>query len=334
MRAAKPARWKFRTRPAGWLPPSLRHRVRSALRWVRWIVRFAGAGGADVRCVVEVSPFDVAKLRDPSLEGSEYQRGPLYRANLRAVVFTRDGAWCLYCGGRERLQIDHVVPRTAGGSDAPHNRVAACHSCNHAKDHQELRTWLEQVERETPPSGRDRLKKHHHEVLRYTTALAAGHAPLHAAAAVNLAALALAKEIVALGEVSECTGADTASWRAAAKLPKTHWVDALCAAMQGHTGRIACGRPVRITMTGRGRRLVVPRNASGFPRLDGKKRIVGSHRATPPHGLRAGDAVQGRAARKDGRIVRGTPTAARHDGRCVVGTTSRNRINVMAHTLR
>ena len=47
MRAAKPARWKFRTRPVGWIPPSLRHRVQSALWWVRWVVRFAGAGGAD-----------------------------------------------------------------------------------------------------------------------------------------------------------------------------------------------------------------------------------------------------------------------------------------------
>ena len=51
------------------------------LRWVRWVVRFAGAGGADVHCVVEVSPFDVAKLRDPEVEGSDYQRGRLYRAN-------------------------------------------------------------------------------------------------------------------------------------------------------------------------------------------------------------------------------------------------------------
>ena len=322
MRAAKPARWKFRTRPAGGIPPSLRHRVQSALRWVWWVVRFAGAGGADVHCVVEVSPFDVAKLRDPEVEGSEYQRGPLYRANLRAAVFERDGAKCLYCGGRERLQIDHVVPRTGGGSDAPHNRVAACHSCNQAKDRTELRTWLEEVEREAPRSGRARLRKHHHGVLRYTTALAGGHVPLHAAAAVNVAAPALAKEMAALGKVSECTGADTASWRATAKLPKTHWVDALCTAMQGQAGRIACGRPVRITMTGRGRRLVVARNASGFPRLDGKKRIVRSHRATPPHGLRAGDAVRGREARKDGRIVRGTLTTARHDGRCVVEASS------------
>ena len=123
-RAAKPARWKHRTRAPGWLPPSLEHRVEGTLRWIRWILKFATADGAEATFAVEVSAFDVAKLRDPSLEGSAYQRG---------AVLTRDGAWCLYCGSAERLEIEHVVAKSRGGSDAPHNRVAACHACNHSK---------------------------------------------------------------------------------------------------------------------------------------------------------------------------------------------------------
>ena len=100
-------------------------------------------------------------------------------------------------------------------------------------------------------TAHDMVKKHHREVLRHTSALAAGKVPLVAAAAVNVAAPALGKEMAALGTVSECTGADTAAWRAMARLPKTHWVDAVCAAMQGQAVRMACGRPTRITMTGR-----------------------------------------------------------------------------------
>ncbi|HMN45855.1 MAG TPA: HNH endonuclease signature motif containing protein [Povalibacter sp.] len=44
---------------------------------------------------------------------------------------------CVYCGfdGRTfdawmQLSIDHIRPRSCGGTDEPNNRVAACGSCN------------------------------------------------------------------------------------------------------------------------------------------------------------------------------------------------------------
>lgn len=46
------------------------------------------------------------------------------------------GAHCFYCGIREkiyRLTIDHVVPRSRGGTDALANLVLACEPCNKAK---------------------------------------------------------------------------------------------------------------------------------------------------------------------------------------------------------
>ena len=282
---------------------------------------------------VEISAFDVAKLRDPTLEGSDYQRGPLYRANLRAAVYARDGRWYLYCGSNERLEIDHVVPRSDGGSDAPHNRVAACRACNQAKDNQRLETWLEHVQRNAPPRQLKTLLDHHGKVIAYTAALAAGKVPLRAAAAVNVAAPRLALELAKLGTVAECTGADTAAWRNNARLPKAHWVDALCAATRENASASTSGRPLEISTTGPGRRLVVKRNASGFPRRKKDRRIVDSHRETPPHGLRAGDAVRGKKPTKTGQLVRGTLSTARHDGRCTVKTRAGARINCMARTL-
>jgi 5-methylcytosine-specific restriction endonuclease McrA len=58
-----------------------------------------------------------------------YQR----RVNLsrRAVLF-RDGRRCQYCG-RDADSIDHVVPRSRGGTHAWENVVAACRRCNLAK---------------------------------------------------------------------------------------------------------------------------------------------------------------------------------------------------------
>ena len=50
----------------------------------------------------------------------------------RRAVFTRDGQTCVYCGG-SATSIDHVVPRSRGGTHTWDNVVAACRRCNHAK---------------------------------------------------------------------------------------------------------------------------------------------------------------------------------------------------------
>lgn len=50
----------------------------------------------------------------------------------RRAVFARDDYRCQYCGeGAD--SIDHVVPRSRGGSDDWDNLAAACRSCNSAK---------------------------------------------------------------------------------------------------------------------------------------------------------------------------------------------------------
>ena len=220
--------------------------------------------------------------------------------------------------------------RTSGCSS---NRVAACHGCNHATVNRHLETWVEQLEREATPRPRKTLLDLHRKILVYTAALAGEKVPLRAAAAVNVAAPRLAFELAELGAVSERTGADTAAWRNNTRLPQAHWVDALCAATPEKAPAFRSGRPLDISMTGRGRRLVVKRNASGFPRLKNDGRIVDSHRETPPHGLRAGDAIRANKPSKKGQLVRGTLSTARHDGRCIVKTRAGARINCMANTL-
>lgn len=55
---------------------------------------------------------------------------------LRPIVFARDNYTCVYCGAkpdRWLLEMDHVVPRSRGGSDDQSNLVTACQSCNGSK---------------------------------------------------------------------------------------------------------------------------------------------------------------------------------------------------------
>ncbi|MCX7703075.1 MAG: HNH endonuclease [Planctomycetota bacterium] len=51
----------------------------------------------------------------------------------RASLLARDGCTCQYCGRRlppSRLTIDHIIPRSRGGSDDWDNLVVACIDCN------------------------------------------------------------------------------------------------------------------------------------------------------------------------------------------------------------
>lgn len=51
-------------------------------------------------------------------------------AFTRFNVFLRDRFSCQYCGAREELTFDHVVPRSKGGMTTWENVVAACSPCN------------------------------------------------------------------------------------------------------------------------------------------------------------------------------------------------------------
>ncbi|RMF61670.1 MAG: HNH endonuclease [Bacteroidetes bacterium] len=58
-----------------------------------------------------------------------YKRILLTRKN----VLRRDHFRCQYCGSREQLTIDHIVPKSRGGPDTWENLVAACVPCNNRK---------------------------------------------------------------------------------------------------------------------------------------------------------------------------------------------------------
>ena len=56
----------------------------------------------------------------------------------RFEVLKRDGFRCTYCGASDRLEVDHVIPRSAGGTDDDGNLTASCWECNRGKAHNEI----------------------------------------------------------------------------------------------------------------------------------------------------------------------------------------------------
>ncbi len=84
-----------------------------------------------------------------------YVRVP-YRVNVpltRKAVFARDGGRCVYCGAAA-TSLDHVVPKSRGGTHSWDNVVSACGRCNHVKaDRGIAELGWRLVRQPTVPSG-------------------------------------------------------------------------------------------------------------------------------------------------------------------------------------
>lgn len=65
-------------------------------------------------------------------------------AHLRSTVFERDDYTCRYCGRRGiKLECDHVVPVSRGGSNDLSNLATACFECNRSKHNKTVEEWLQ-----------------------------------------------------------------------------------------------------------------------------------------------------------------------------------------------
>jgi 5-methylcytosine-specific restriction endonuclease McrA len=66
-----------------------------------------------------------------------YDRMPKRHVRFsRFNVFARDKNTCQYCGRkfpRSELNLDHVIPRSRGGTSSWENVVCSCHACNRRK---------------------------------------------------------------------------------------------------------------------------------------------------------------------------------------------------------
>lgn len=53
--------------------------------------------------------------------------------HVRIAVWRRDGGKCVRCGSRKKLEYDHIVPVSRGGSNTARNIELLCETCNRKK---------------------------------------------------------------------------------------------------------------------------------------------------------------------------------------------------------
>ena len=125
------ARFDNRTRPNGWLSPSMKQKADSH---IRIIDKFASLVPVN-KIKIETAKFDIQKINNFDIHGKEYQNGVQKDfENVREYVLYRDNHTCQHCKKTNLLlQVHHIISRKTGGN-RPDNLVTLCLKC-HEKHH-------------------------------------------------------------------------------------------------------------------------------------------------------------------------------------------------------
>ena len=237
----RPARWRNRRRPKGWLPPSQMSRVQNVLTWVQRLRRWCPIGAISYEAV----RFDTQALQNPEIEGIAYQHGTLAGLEVKEYLLTKWEHRCSYCQKMDvPLEVEHIVPKRRGGSDRITNLTLSCTACNRKKN--------------TQTAGE----------FGFPYVQAQASQPLKDAAAANSTRRALYERLKATGLPIEASTGGWTKWnRKQRGIPKAHWLDAVCVGPstpeQVHWQQVI---PLLITAKGRQCRQMCNVDDLGFPR--------------------------------------------------------------------
>jgi 5-methylcytosine-specific restriction endonuclease McrA len=257
-------RFLNRTRPEGWLAPSLAHRVETSMTWVKRLIKLSPIGSI----AQELVRFDLQQLENPEISGIEYQQGELAGYEVREYLLNKWHRKCTYCSIENvPLQVEHIHPKAKGGSNRISNLCLACEPCNRKKATQDIAQFLSKKP--------DLLKQIQAQAKR----------PLKDAAVVNSTRWKLLEMLKATGlPVTTGSGGQTKFNRTTQGLSKSHWLDAACV---GNTTvlEVLTTQPLLIKAAGHGTRQACGTDKYGFPIR---------HRSTVKvhFGFRTGDIVR------------------------------------------
>lgn len=293
-------RFNNRTRKPGWLPPSLQSRVENITSWTTRLRGFAPLTALSM----ELVRFDTQKLQNPEISGVEYQQGELMGYELREYLLEKWGRQCAYCKKKNiPLQIEHIYPRSKGGSDRVSNLTLACEKCNQKKGNKDVSEFLKR------------------KPERFKSILAVAKAPLTDAAAVNATRCALLEALKRTGlPVETGSGGRTKYNRSKQGYRKEHWLDAVCVGESGAKVFVEQDKQLLyIKAMGRGSRQMCRVDQYGFPRTGpkGAKRV---------QGFQTGDVVVA--------MVLTGKKQGRYEGRVAIRATGSFNIKTKAQTVQ
>jgi RRXRR protein len=132
-------RFDNRRRQAGWLPPSIGHKLDAHIKLVHRIkARLPVA-----RIIIETASFDIQRINNPQIEGAEYQAGEqLGYHNSTAYIRHRDNYKCQNPNCKSKpntpTQIHHLGywKSPPDRSNRPANLITLCIKCHTPANHE------------------------------------------------------------------------------------------------------------------------------------------------------------------------------------------------------
>lgn len=124
------ARFLNRRKPEKWIPPSLQSKVNNIKTWVDRLIKICPI----TKVCLEHCKFDTQLMSNPEINGIEYQQGTLQGYEVREYLLEKFGRKCCYCKKEGvPLEIEHIIPKSRGGSNSITNLALACRKCNQKK---------------------------------------------------------------------------------------------------------------------------------------------------------------------------------------------------------
>ncbi len=245
------ARFDNRTRSKGWLAPSLKSRVDNIYYFAKKLSKLLPINSISI----ETMRFDTQKIQNPEISNLEYQQGELFGFEIKEYLLEKWGRKCTYCDAiNTGLEIDHIIPKSLGGTNRVSNLTISCRKCNEKKSNLLLKDFLNDQEK-----------------LNYI--LSKSKKTLRDTAAINSIRFAIGNALKPLGyKLNFATGGKTKYNRIKQAYPKEHFIDAVCIGNSGRDVDISeIFTILQIKAIGRGSRQMCRVNRFGFPRTSSKK---------------------------------------------------------------
>lgn len=198
----RPARFNNRKRIDGWIPPSLQSRVDNIESWFNKLIKLCPLTHVSYENV----KFDTQLITNPNIKGVEYQQGTLTGYEIREYLLEKFSRQCMYCKVKNTpLEVEHITPKSRGGTNRIDNLGLACHKCNQLKGNKTAEEF-----------GFKDIQKQVKKTLKDASIVTATRWKVY-------------ELLNNTGLKVECgTGARTKMNRIKLNLPKTHYYDSCC----------------------------------------------------------------------------------------------------------
>jgi hypothetical protein len=114
------------------MPPKAVRTVRDLIYWqyAKLIAESAGYG--------KTKNYGFIMDRFKQLKSGDIQ----WSGSIKEYVKEREKTnECIYCGSKEALSTDHLIPKSRGGPDSGDNAITACKRCNSSKGDRGVYEW-------------------------------------------------------------------------------------------------------------------------------------------------------------------------------------------------